>query len=509
MTNIETGVKADWGTRIWNPASGKLTGWVHAALIAGGMLLLAYLWFSPKIPYNGGFGWDGLRYARWVKYLPEDLAAGRINAYYIQRIFPSFLVSLPARVFGLTVTRDYVIHGFCIANVVCAYLVALFWGRACIALCVSGSRMLIGLILLLATYPVLKQSAYSGVLTDLFALAASAAMLDCWVRDRRLSLGIAVLVSMFCWASTPILGTLLLLFPRHSRLNLGRFRALARGGPWVLATGFIGAGVFVSVTVFGDNREMMPVPTWQSFLPVSILIATAYVWFVARQIAGVFDTGDGLPGLSGFSPGRWFAWMFLVPGVIILQRYIAPRAFEGTLSLEQFVIGGITRPGLFLVGDFGYYGAMAVLGAIVLPALLRAAAGLGLGVLGAVTFGLAMNLYPEARMTLNIAPFFVLPLVLALPHHRLTVSQWAFVGACQLVTTRIWLPITATTADFDFDRLLSYPAQYLFLSQGPWMANSAFIVQVPLAIIAVAVAGVIFRQPNSAEKKHPSPPSQP
>ena len=497
---IKTDADVNWGTRIWNPAAGKLTGWTHAIMIAGALLLLAYLWSSPKIPYNRGFGWDGVRYARWVKYLPDDLAAGQINAYYIQRTFPSLLVSIPARVFGLEVTRDYVIHGFCVANAVCVYLVALFWARVCVALRVSGSRTLVGLILLAATYPVLKQSAYSGVLTDLFALAASAAMLDCWVRDRRLSLATAVLVAMFCWASTPILGSILLLFPRDSRLSLGRFKRFAEWGPWGLATGFAGACIFFAVTMFAESREVMPVPSWPAFLPVSILISVTYVWFVARQIVSVIGEDEGPPQVSGCSRGRWVAWMLLVPGVIALQRFIAPRPFEGTLLMEQFLIGAVTRPGLFLVGDFSYYGAMVVLGALFLPALLRAAAGLGLGVLGAVAFGVAMNLYPESRMTLNIAPFFVLPLVLALPQDRLTASQWAFVGVCQLLTTKIWLPITATVADFGFDRLLLYPAQYLFMSHGPWMANDAFIVQASVAIIAVAVAWGLFRRQTSGAK---------
>ncbi len=501
MIKTDADWKVGWGTRLWNPAAGKLTGSAHAALLAGGLLLLAYLWLSPKIPYKGGFGWDGVRYARWVKYLPEDLAAGQINAYHIKRILPSFLVSIPARIFGLPVTRDYIVYGFCVGNAACAYLTGLFWLRACIALRVSGSRALLGLILLLVTYPVTKQSGYSGVLTDLFALAASAAMLDCWVRDRRLLLAVTVLFALFCWASTPILGSILLLFPRGSRLTLGRFGPCAVWAAWVLAAGVAGAYVFFSVAFFRGAREIMPALTWPAFLPFSILLAIAYVAATMRLIAYLIGGDDKEPPrVLGVGYGRFISWMFIVPFVIALQRLVSPGSFDGTISMEQFLLGAVTRPGLFLVSDFSYYGAMAVLGALFFSALLRAAAGLGLGVLGSVAFGLALNLFPETRMTLNIAPFFVLPLVLALPQDRLTVSQWAFVGVCQLLTTKIWLPIAATGADFDFDRLLLYPAQYLFLSHGPWMANDAFIVQASVAIIAVAVAWGLFRPPVSAAK---------
>lgn len=475
--------------RIWDPSANKLTAWTHVFLIGGATLLLFYLWFTPKTPLNHGFGWDGVRYAWWVKNLPEELAAGRVDSYYVGRIFPSFLVSIPSRLFGIPVTRDYVVYGFCVANSLCAYLIGLFWLRACHALRISGPHALLGIVLLLATYPVTKQSGYSGVLTDLFALAASTAMLDCWMRGKRLGLAIAVLVSMFCWASTAILGTFLLLCPRGARIDLGRFSRAFTAAVIVLTIGFASVCIYRATNLF-PNGEVMLIATWQTALPVSLLIAAAYVFFVSRAFFRATAGREPRTLFSGFEWKSFFAWLPVVPGILILQRLMAPTAPSGTLTLEQFLIGSITRPGLFLVGDASYYGALAVLGALFLAPMLRSAAELGFGVLGAITFGLALNLYPEARMTLNLAPFFALALVLALQPQRLTRTHWLFLAACQILSSKIWLPIAASAADFE--KFYAYPAQYSLISFGPWMANDAFLMQAALALIATAIAVVIF-----------------
>ncbi len=487
MSNGEAGATVG---RFWPPSGRGLPGWTHAALVVVALFLLEYYWWSPKLPFNGGFGWDGVNYARWVISLPQEVLEGSLSSYHIKRILPSFLVSLPARVLALPVTREYIIGGFCVGNALCTYLAALFWLRLCAALKMSGPRALLGLVLLIANYPVLKQAAYYSVLTDLFALASATAMLDCWVRDRRLGLAIAVLVSMFCWASTPVLGSLLLLFPRGSTFRLGRWSRFAPGIGWLAGLAYaLGASVVGTGLL---SKDPMPVPVWRGCLPVSILVAGAYVFFVARTFGTTVSGGEGSPRLAGLSWARTAAWLLLVPGVVLVQHLVAPQIFVGALDLPGLVIGSINRPGLFLVGDFTYYGTIMVLGALFLPAVLREAGRLGLGVLGATVFGLGLNLYPETRMSMNVLPFFVLPLILALPGGGVNGSQWLFVGLCQFATSKIWLPIEATAEDF-LHSWQDYPVQYLFASHAPWMANDAFVVQGVLAVVALVVAGLLFR----------------
>lgn len=490
---METASTAGWSRRFWNPASRGLTLGAHVALIVFGLLLLAYYWWSPKLPYNDGFGWDGVRYARWVDSLPEDLLTGSLTTYHVKRTLPSFLVSIPARIMGLPITRDYIIYGFCIGNAISAYLVGLFWLRICVALSLSGSRALLGLVLLLANYPVLKLSGYSGVLTDLFALAAATAMLDCWIRGQRSGLALTVLVSMFCWASTPVLGSLLLLFPRGSKFSWGW---LQRNSLWISRAAGLGValgGVAACGAIIVLRKEGMPVPAWRAFMPLSVLIAGTYAYFVARALLGTVGGEGSMPRFTGLVKERMVVWLFLIPGVVLWQRLVAPHAFDSALTLGKLLIGGINRPGLFLVGDFVYYGTIAVLGALFLPAVVRRAGNLGLGLLGAVAFGLAINLYPESRMSLNVAPFFVLPLVLALPQERFTRGQWLLVAVCQVVTSKVWLPIVATAADFE-GSLQLYPAQYMFAAHAPWMANDAFVMQSIATVVAVAAAWFIFRR---------------
>jgi hypothetical protein len=492
MVPAKTDSAGRLGRRFWNPSSSGLTVWAHVALIGSALLLLAYYWWTPKIPFNNGFGWDGVRYAQWVTSLSEDLLSGSMTTYHVKRTLPSFLVSIPAQVLGLPITRDYIVYGFCVGNALSAYLTGLFWLRICTALNLSGSRALLGLVLLLVNYPVLKQSGYSGVLTDLFALAAATAMLDCWIRGRRSGLAIAVLVSMFCWASTSILGSLLLLFPRGTKFSLG---SMSRFSVWISRTaGLVVAlgGTAACAAIIILQKEGMPVAAWRAYMPLSILIAGTYAYFVARALLGAVSGGKGPPRIKGFRKEMIFIWLALIPGMALVQRCLAPHSFDGSLSLGFLFLGSINRPGLFLVGDFTYYGTMAVLGALFLPSVARSAGNLGLGVLGAVFFCLALNLYPESRMSLNLMPFFLLPLVMALPQDRFTIIQWAFVGFCQLATSKIWLPIVATAADFE-GKLQAYPAQYLFASHGPWMANDAFVLQAAAMIGAVVVAVVLFR----------------
>lgn len=463
-----------------------------------------YYLFSEKVPVNNGFGWDGKYYANLVANFPQEFAHGNIDGYYIRRIIPSILVSLPARILDVSITRNYIVYGFVVANVLNIFLSSLFWLRICKLLNLGTNRTLVSYILLMTCFPVVKMLAYDPVLTDSFAFLGAIAMLYFWLALRRVALALAVLVNLFIWPSTAVIGTFLLLFPRGTRISLRKevwtklSRGIRLGALLVIALPLC----YLLLHRYSMKSAWMEMyPLRGQLLPLSILLALAYVYKCAEYLTDFANEEGRDNHLRIISSPAAATWLLIVVGGMTLASFLAPKVPTiTTLYHANFILTScIELPLLFLVSNLTFYGGAAAFAVLGARGMLTAARQIGVGFYGVLAFTLAMSISTEPRFILNGYPFLVLAIALSAPLDRLPVSQWSSLAVIQIIGSKVWLTIDATAADYGYSsgdraKLLEYPAQWFFMNFGAWMSNLGYLINLLWSGIILFVVYLLVRK---------------
>lgn len=467
----------------------------NSARLSGGVylfcaLLSAYYVFSEKVPVNSGFGWDGSYYGMLVANFSEQLASHSIDGYFIRRILPPILVSLPARILGLPITPEYIVHGFVAANALNMFLSSFFWLRICRLLSMGESRTVASYVLLMMCFPVIRMLAYDPVLTDSFAFLGSIAMLYFWLAQNRTGLAITVLANLFVWPNTMVVGTLLLLFERGTVLQVKRkmwapvSSAIRIGAP--IAAAFL---VFLWVFVWPWAPDNWMDPIRVQLMPLSILLMLAYVFKCADYFTVCLFEDSEANALRGVTPRVVATWLLVVGGGLLLQRYLAPKPPGVTIQSQMVftVASSVNLPLLFLVSHFAFYSAAIAFVLLGAREMLAAARNLGVGFFATLAFTAFMSLSIEPRHILNGYPYLVLAIALSAPLEKLSVPQWVILGVIQLAGSKLWLTFDATVADYDFTypfmKHLEYPAQWFFMNFGAWMSDGSYLLNLTWSLV--------------------------
>ena len=458
----------------------KKTLFLNFGILSFLIFISLYYLLSEKVTVNDGFGWDGGYYAHLVSNVYDDLANQKVDSYYIRRILPSILVSIPAHLFNLPITREYIIYGFVIANILCIFISYVFWIKICRFFKMSFDRTVVSLILLFGFYWVLKGAAYYPVLTDIFAFTSSIVMLYFYLKENNNALATMILLSFFIWPSTVYIGSFLLLFPKGSYLQiepklLNTFTRISSISA-ISIMGIMGAvsiyGVFVKGWWKFSTDPFLLIKYF--YLPLSILCVTFYVYYCIKMSMKEFKGNVKCFEFNMNNSKSIYYWLIIVGGCLILQYFLSPIKVTTGLNIIGLARGSISKPFIFLVSDITYYGAAAVLCILFFRPMLKQISNLGLGAYLTVLFSLVLNMYPESRFILNAFPFFVLGITLCGPFDHLTKKQWFLLIFTQFIFSKIWLPIGASP-------------EFYFLNFGVCMSHSAYAVQAVVAIITMGV----------------------
>ena len=90
--------------------------------------LLNFFW-GEKVPAGGGFGWDGVIYAKMVRNLDSMISGGQLSSYYTQRILPSFLVRSILLVSKVEMSNINIIRSFELYNLTLLVGACWIWKR--------------------------------------------------------------------------------------------------------------------------------------------------------------------------------------------------------------------------------------------------------------------------------------------------------------------------------------------------------------------------------------------
>jgi len=459
--------------------------------------LAATYWFSEKIPFNGGFGWDGAIYARMVEHFQEDLASGKIDAYYIKRILPSLLVMLPARVAGIQITSSYIINGFIIANIVNIGIVLFYWLRTSRLLNLTVERTMVGVCLLAMCFPVIKFHAYLPVLTDSFAYSTAMMIMYYYLAGKKLKLALVVFLSFFIWNGAVYSGILLLLFPRDVRMSVSdahyvRLRNL-------ISNSLVMAALYVIIWVLFIKKISISSPGYVTelnwvLLPFSISAVLGYVWWVARCAAeSVYrQKTANIVGLSNVNMMSMASVLIASALILVFQKYISHGyGFRSTIQIGIMMWCSIKQPLMFLVAGTTYYGLTVPFMSLDLKGCLRRSHELGLGFMLSLIYGLTLGISAEPRCYINILPLMVLVIILSERFDNLTRKQWVILLTAQFCFSKAWLSIQANP--LDFETLQSPVAQRLFMNIGTWMSDKNYLYHLLAMFIAIALVAQFFK----------------
>lgn len=462
-----------------------------AALIVA---LLGFL-LGERVEVNGGLGWDGVIYARWARDFNQEVFVRGVDTYYIQRILPAAMVHYGLRVLGVARTDANIMSAFGLLSVILLTLMGYLWALIAERLVLGRAGTWLGFCGLFLNYVVLKHTFYCPVTTDTWAYAIGLAMLWSYLDDRPSWLCILILISGFTWPLAVYVGALLLLFPRNTvvdrnpvpanRLLLAAVAGLSGllaylGIRYVLHVGPSLAHGLV------DDPYLQPM---HALLRLSEAISVAYV------IAGVgvllnWDRFFDWKGL--FRP----LWSWRVPAVAILFALLGALHWQWS-NRQQFmgmtdllVLTGfatVAKPGVFLVTHFAYYGPFFLLMLFVWSPVCRHLHQQGLGLCLAVLLGLLLSLNSQSRYFLNIFVMVVPFLVKATEPLRWRPWQYVLLAGLCLFCSKCWLIINVEPFT---GKLLEFPDQYMFMSHGPWIATSMYLVQ---GVVALVLGYVLCR----------------
>jgi hypothetical protein len=484
--------------------------WTSSSLLlvlTTGLITTATAIWGEKITLNDGLGWDGATYAAWTRDFPGYVIGGKIGPNGAIRVLPSGIVHYGLRAFGLALTNRNIIRAFTIMNAGLLIVVAWLWCQIARELELSLSGRWLGAACLFGNFALLKVTPYYPVLTDVFAMALSAALLLCYLRGNQIAGALLTFTGAFVWPGLLAQGIILQVFPRPRS-------DVARSEPCTAATplaAVIGIGLFTVLAGFMLSHGFAYHTPWLDRAVATLgdstkdqrraLVAAAglgvYLFLIFKQLLNrrvYFRPGFWPTGLNfgaalvmiAFLCGRYWLLTRWPQGRV---NYTAPEM----LCLLAHV--AVRLPSLSLVAHVVYFGPVVILTIIHWPAIAGELHRHGPALVLATGFGLLLAMDPESRHVIHLLPLLVPFVLKAMEGPRWSVLATSAFLLISLVGSRLWYTIGGAP---DTGHFGEFPAQNFFMVLGPWMSVSMYFVQGAAVLISGAVLAALFARRRRA-----------
>jgi hypothetical protein len=441
-----------------------------AALYAAATLL------QEKFTACNGFGHDGCSYGTWALDFPAHAIENKLGSYGIQRALPSLIAWLCLTALHVRPSAATVVLTFQLMNVCLVFLAAFTWSKIARQIEVRGATTLLGAVAMFGGYGVVKFTSWYPVLGDLWGFAFGFVALYGYLTRRDWLFAPVMLVGAFAWPS--LLGVALPLWCWRSQRDGPQ--PAPRAVP-ALVAGLL-ALAWLVFTIYTLRRSywppsLVPVETIPQVIRLSLLVMLTYFFFALRE-----------PLKSGelFRPESYLRAMLSPRGLVAIGGLVGVRYAQARWSVPQEMGFGVWisdvaimatfKPGIFLLAHVIYFGPLVVLAALRWQALVAHMRACGPGLIVVCGLAVLFGLDSEARHGYAFAAV-VLPFALkVLDDLDLARKALVVLALTSLAFSRLWLTlppdIPGAAADF--------PAQTVFMSQGPWMSNVMYLVQLPI-----------------------------
>lgn len=454
------------------------------AVVLSGVCL--YQWCFPEfIQEEHGLGWDGEAYARIIKNFELYLTAHKINAYYIQRIFPIALVFSFLQISGLSVTDTHIIQVFLGLNIALIFISFLVWILLCRKLQLATQGKILSFTGLFLNYALLKMPFYYPVLTDLLAFTLGLIMLYCFLQNSSRGLILTSVIGAFSFPTLFYCGMVLYVLPLSYNTNSG-VKIHPSWNKWIAALGMaIFVCIFLVARFIKDKPYINPADSF--IFTISFALALAYIYTIIYIVAKPELYFQALLSVKvWYRAGIALILLMLLMGI---TWYVAAPE-EPILNYKGFlanvVIEAIANPLVFLVAHFIYFGPVFLLLLYFRKEFTSEMNKYGTGLHLFILIYLLVGAGSESRQFINAWPVCVLLLCSALKKYKFSTLFLLVMMGTALLTSKFWYRMNREAFRGDF---LDFPYQHYFMSQGPWMSDTMYLLQ---GSMGLAVFGMLY-----------------
>lgn len=484
------------------------------------------------IPAGGGFGYDGVQYAKMVQHLDLMMSGGQLSTYYAHRMLPAFVVRSILLLTDVPMSDLNVIHVFEIYNLVLLLGAALVWKRVADSISLSLSGRWIGFGAIFINYAFSKQTFYYPVLTDVTALFLAMLLLLFYIEKKPFALFFITITGAFVWPAVSVVGAFLLIFlkailpkeviipllPTFTFKNVKLGNLVKLSGIVLLVLSVCG---YLLLALTNPEAEQACNVIKNQYKLTANGVRPSIMYLIQRAlsgsdpclIVGIKQLLTALPSIFGVTvllamligSKTFFLAIFahlrrvqiqlvvlavaavLVP--FVLGKMLSNPDLANPNSLNDLILLVLLPPdGKFLLPfvTLGvFWGPAFLLVLLFWKAFSIEARKLGPGFLAAIGIYLPLGLICEPRFLTVAWPFLVVGLVLSFENF---VKKPSFKYAFSILTVlfaQFWIRHNlAPWAPPDYSGLLEYPKQLYFMHYGLWMSWSSYILQLPILVLS-------------------------
>jgi hypothetical protein len=498
--------------------------------------LLNFFW-GEKVPAGGGFGWDGVIYAKMVRNLDSMISGGQLSSYYTQRILPSFLVRSILLVSKVEMSNINIIRSFELYNLTLLVGACWIWKRVSDNFSLSLAGRWIGFSGIFINFQCSKQSFFYPVLTDVTALFISMLLLLFYTEKKSVALFLTTVIGAFVWPVVSIIsGAFLLIFlkvdlpkeviepapPALTFKSVTLPYLIKLSGLVVLTLsiiGYISLGQVRPVSEQACNLFNSLLQTLATAMPTNISLLLER-WINSNNPCGLehFITRlerfiTALPLLFGcliafimlvgsisFFPAlianlrrvRLHSILLAIAAVLIptfivkiISNPSIPNAADAYMVIERIFFPTDGKFLLPIVSLAVFWGPLVLLLLLYWKAFCIEARKLGPGFIAIIGLNLILAMNGEPRGSTLGWPFFVLGLVLALEGAHTKTSFKYTLGILTILFAQFWMKLTwVPWSSQDFQGLLKFPKQLYFMHYGLWMSWWSYSIQLVVLILS-------------------------
>lgn len=450
-----------------------------------------YIFFGETYPFNGGYSTDGFVFASFI---PNPTKSHFFDTYYVHRILPSLLVGVFFKIFSISSTELHIFTAFQILNVISIALSCYFLKQILLLFKVSLKNQLLAFTLFLLNFGVLKFPFYLAVMTDTFALMLSTALLYFFFKKNIVGVIIVTLLLAFTWLMGFYQGLILIAFP---------FCILPFSPPLKWQKNAI-SGTFVSyilaVTIFfifinnKDTCVEFVAKIDRDLLLFSILSSVVFYFFLAK----LFLNKTLLDYALFFKKINYKNLLISASvyiSVLIIIHFLNPNPismYSLSHTLSGPAIYSLIKPLISFVAHTSYFGIVVCLLIIFWSSFCKTVSQLGWGIVAALGLNLFLfGITPESRQLINILPWIIIFLVVAINKYSFSNRFYIVVGLLSFAASKIWLLLNIyapnSTLNLDENGSIGFPSQILWMNIGPWMSEQMYYVQGAIMVLFVII----------------------
>jgi len=482
------------------------------------------MFWSDRLPANGGLGWDGGIYAKFVQKLDtpylKELGEARVAKagaivghtqpvsrpaptrglapYFFHRLAPVVFVHLVLQLFHIEHSNHNIILAFLWLNAIALMIATALWTKIMDVVGIRGYTKLVGYCALFFNFASMKMPFYYPVMMDTASFLVAMVLLFFYVTRRQAALWLAALVGAFTHPYLFYVGVVLFLVPYEST------EAEQTGWPSAATSvrldRVVGWGIILLVGVVPwiaaavNLLRLTEAERQMSALKIGLLVlgCALVVAYLRLALGPLINVRRGLGLVRRLLARERTKLIVVAASFLAIELGIRVLAVGKSVSavhqLTMMAWSCIALPLVFVVAHVWYFGPVFLLYILRWRDVVTAIKSLGTGLALVAVLQFILLLDSESRREIVLLPFVGLFLVKAINLRRFRPPFYWMLVFLSLAFSRVWLPlkIDAPWTGPDFDPF-AFPWQWFFMNLGPWLIDRVYVIGTAILLVAMIV----------------------